>query len=215
MASEGRLSWVESPWKILLDVTRLDKIKVWEVKLAQILREFSMALKKQGYIDFNLCGIAILSAATIHRIKTQRLLQQDEPPTPKPRPEMLIPPPIQLPFKPEVVTTTLQELVEALQEALIQAAQEKAKTTPPAVQENRIALADFIVKIEKELGEFIEYLMRLLEERGSILFSELVRGKPKLEAAKIFILLLFAAARGYVLLLQQDESSPDLLIARG
>ncbi|MDJ0269658.1 MAG: hypothetical protein NXY59_03740 [Aigarchaeota archaeon] len=48
MASEGRLSWVESPWKILLDVTRLDKIKVWEVKLAQILREFSMALKKQG-----------------------------------------------------------------------------------------------------------------------------------------------------------------------
>ncbi|MDJ0269659.1 MAG: hypothetical protein NXY59_03745 [Aigarchaeota archaeon] len=142
-------------------------------------------------------------------------MQQDEPPTPKPKPEMLIPPPIQLPFKPEVVTTTLQELVEALQEALIQAAQEKAKTTPPAVQKNRIALADFIVKIEKELGEFIEHLMRLLEERGSILFSELVRGKPKLEAAKIFILLLFAAARGYVLLLQQDESSPDLLIARG
>jgi len=199
---------------MLFDVTRLDKIKVWEVRLYEVLSEFSKALRKQGYIDFNIAGIAILSAATIHRIKTEKLLQGDVPPKPKPKPDITVLPPIELPLRPEVVATTIQEVVSALQKALIQAAREKTSTTPPPVQENRLILADFLVKIEEELGKFLVRLAEIFREREMIAFSELVKDQPRIEAAKTFILLLFAAARRLVLL-TQPEYGDDFYVYRG
>ncbi len=203
--------WTASPWKVLFDVTRLERVKVWEVELSTILREFTQMLRQSGYIDLNAAGIAILSAAIIHRIKTEKLLEGDEPPTPKPKLELFIPPAISLPVKPEVITSTIEELVKALKTALEQASVRQADTVQPEVEEHRLVLSDFLVKIEQELENFIAFLDSLLSERHSILFSELVNGKTKLEAAKIFILLLFAAARGRVLLLQ-DDGSEDLTI---
>jgi len=205
---------MESPWKILLDITKIDRIKVWEVKLSKILREFTEFLKQQGYVDFNLCGIVVLSAATIHRIKTQRLLQSDNPPQPKPLPQLTIPEPIQLPFKPEAYTTTLQELVEALQDALMQVVSQKAVRTYNIQEESRIELRDFLINIEEELERFIEEIKTLLMSRGTVTFKELVMGMRKIDAAKTFILLLFAAARGVVLLMQEDESN-DIVIMLG
>lgn len=214
MSANDRITWVESPWRILLDVTRIERIRVWEVQLTQVLRDFTKYLKEQGYVDFNLCGIVILSAATIHRIKTQKLLQQDSPPQPKEAPNLIIPEPIQVPFKPETYTTTLRELVDALHEALMQVVTEKTSRASYVVEESRVELTEFLVNFEEELEKFIEEIRRILAERGSITFSELVMGKRKIEAAKTFILLLFAAARDVVTLLQ-EETSQDIVITTG
>jgi segregation and condensation protein A len=205
---------LSSPWRILFDVTRLDRIKVWEVRLNDVLSEFSRTLRIQGYIDFNIAGIAVLSAATIHRIKTEKLLQGDVPPKPKVKPDISVLPPIELPLRPEVVTATIQEVVTALQRALTQAAREKTSTVPPPVQENRLILADFLVKIEEELGRFLERLAEIFSQRDMITFSELVKGLPRIEAAKTFILLLFAAAR-HVVFLSQTEDQNDLIVLKG
>jgi len=203
-----------APWRILFDVTRLDRVKVWEVRLSEVLTEFAQVLRVQGYIDFNICGIAVHSAAIIHRIKSEKLLQADQPPKPKPKPEINIMPPIELPFKPELITATLQEIVTALQKALSQSGRSKTEAAPPQIMENRLILNEFIVKIEEELDKFLEKLREIFSVRTSITFSELVEGMPRLEAAKTFILLLFAAARRYVMLLQADEFS-DLVILGG
>ncbi|MEM0384461.1 MAG: hypothetical protein QXV27_06425 [Candidatus Caldarchaeum sp.] len=203
-----------SPWRILFDVTRLDRLKVWEVKLNEVLQEFSQVLRRQGYIDLNLCGIAVYSAATIHRIKTEKLLQGDVPPRPKPRPEISVLPPIELPFKPELMTATIQEVVSALQKALAQSAQRKSEAVPPQIQENRLVLTDFLVKIEEELEMFVARLRLLFQQREVISFSELVKDASKLEAAKTFILLLFAAARRIVYLYQPEEME-ELQVLRG
>ncbi|MEM4573453.1 MAG: hypothetical protein QXF45_02790 [Candidatus Caldarchaeum sp.] len=203
-----------APWRILFDVTRIDRIKVWEIQLAEILYEFSRTLRSQGYIDFNLCGIAVHSAAVIHRIKSEKLLQGDVPPKPKPKPEITVLPPIELPFKPELMTATIQEIVTALQKALSQSTLKKANSVPPQIQENRIILNEFIVKIEEELDKFIEKLRILFGQRNSVSFSELVYGCSRLEAAQTFILLLFAAARRYVLLFQPEDAG-DLVVIRG
>jgi segregation and condensation protein A len=196
-------------------VTRLERVKVWEIQLSTILREFTQMLRQQGYIDLNAAGIAILSAATIHRIKTEKLLAGDEPPAPHPKPELIIPPAIMLPVKPEVITSTIEELVHALKTALTQASSRQADTVQPQVVEHRLVLTDFLIKIEQELENFLALLDSLLAQRYSILFSEMVRGKSKIEAAKIFILLLFAAARGRVLLLQEDESEDLTIVGAG
>jgi hypothetical protein len=74
---------LSSPWRILFDVTRLDRIKVWEVRLNDVLSEFSRTLRIQGYIDFNIAGIAVLSAATIHRIKLRSSCRATFRPSPK------------------------------------------------------------------------------------------------------------------------------------
>ncbi|MCS7110139.1 MAG: hypothetical protein NZ956_01540 [Candidatus Caldarchaeum sp.] len=203
-----------APWRILFDVTRIDRIKVWEVRLAEVLNEFAKALRTQGYVDFNLCGIAVHSAAVIHRIKSEKLLQADEPPKPKPKPEISVLPPVELPFKPELLTATVQEIVTALQKALSQSARKKTEAIPPQIQENRLILDQFIVKIEEELDKFLEQLRHLFAIQSSVCFSDLVTGLPRLEAAKTFILLLFAAARRYVLLLQSDDAS-DLVVLPG
>jgi hypothetical protein len=47
-----------------------------------------------------------------------------------------------------------------------------------------------------------------------ITFSELVKGLPRIEAAKTFILLLFAAAR-HVVFLSQTEDQNDLIVLKG
>lgn len=203
-----------SPWRILFDVTRLDRVKVWEVRLNEVLHEFSQALRRHGYIDLNLCGIAVLSAATIHRIKTEKLLQGDVPPKPKPKPEINVLPPIELPFKPELMTATIQEVVSALQKALTQSARRTSEAAPPQIQENRLVLTEFLVRIEEELEKFIAKLQTLFLKKDTISFSELVRDASKLEAAKTFILLLFAAARRVVYLYQADEHE-ELIVLRG
>ncbi|MDW8084506.1 MAG: hypothetical protein RMI49_04840 [Candidatus Caldarchaeum sp.] len=205
---------ISAPWRILFDVTRLDRIKVWEVRLTEILKEFSLALRSQGYVDFNLCGIAVHSAAVIHRIKTEKLLQGDVPPRPKPKPEISVLPPIELPFKPELLTTTLQDVVTALQKALSQSARRQTEALPPQIQQNRLVLDEFLVKIEEELDRFVQKIRMILLSRSSVSFTELVAGLSRLEAAKTFILLLFAAARGFVLLLQSDDAN-DLIVLPG
>ena len=149
--SHERMEWFESPWKILLDVTRIERVKVWEVKLTQILQEFTKYLKENGGIDFNLCGIVILSAATIHRIKTHKLLQEDRPPTPKPQVELFTPHPIQIPFKPETYITTLQDIADALHKALLENIKERTSRTRYVTEESRFDLSEFIVNIEQEV----------------------------------------------------------------
>ncbi|MCS7133448.1 MAG: hypothetical protein NZ921_01415 [Candidatus Caldarchaeum sp.] len=205
---------MSAPWRILFDVTRLDRVKVWEVQLGEVIDEFARALRMQGYVDFNLCGIAVHSAAVIHRIKSEKLLQGDVPPKPKPKPEITVLPPIELPFKPELLTATVQEIVTALQKALSQSARRKTDAVPPQIQENRLILDQFMVKIEEELDSFLEKLRKIFANRPSITFSELVESLPRLEAAKTFILLLFAAARRHVLLLQSDDGF-DLIVLVG
>jgi len=151
LSANEKITWMDSPWRILLDVTKLERIKVWEVQLTRVLRDFTKYLQERGYVDFNLCGIVVLSAATIHRIKTQRLLQQDSPPQPREAPNLIIPEPIQVPFKPETYTTTLRELVEALHEALMQVVTEKTSRTGYVVEESRVELAEFLINFEEEL----------------------------------------------------------------
>ncbi|MEM2024665.1 MAG: hypothetical protein QXG69_07785, partial [Candidatus Caldarchaeum sp.] len=107
-----------------------------------------------------------------------------------------------------------QEIVTALQKALSQSADRKSETVPPQVQENRIVLAEFLVKIEEELERFVEKLYQIFQQTDMISFTQLVKDMSKLDAAKTFILLLFAAARKFVVLIQFDGAD-DLQILKG
>jgi len=119
--------WDNPEWRVLFDVTRLERVKPWQVKLAEIIESLMKELKNIGMIDFHSCGVAAYSAAIIHRMKTERLLKFDIPRTPKERPNMTLPPPVNLPLIPDFMITTMNELIEALQNLLARSRREKVK----------------------------------------------------------------------------------------
>ncbi|MCD6125914.1 MAG: hypothetical protein J7J19_02770 [Thaumarchaeota archaeon] len=197
--------WDNPEWRVLFDVTRLERVKPWQVKLAEIIESLMKELKNIGMIDFHSCGVAAYSAAIIHRMKTERLLKFDIPRTPKERPNMTLPPPVNLPLIPDFMITTMNELIEALQNLLARSRREKVKEERPPLEGFDVKLDEFLVKLEEELENFISTLRRRFESREFISLSELIEDGDRLEVARRFILLLFTAARGLVEFVHDDD----------
>ncbi|MCD6235860.1 MAG: hypothetical protein J7J94_02550 [Thaumarchaeota archaeon] len=166
-------------------------------------------LERAGNVDLNSCGIAAYSAATIHRMKTERLLKADIPRTSdenRGREVLIVPPPVNLPYMPEFMVATVNELVQALRAVFLKPQQKKDVEEEKALLEVfDVKLDEFLVKIEERLEEFIEGLERIFEEKEIVDVADIFSGVDKLEAARRFILLLFAAARGVVELIEDDE----------
>jgi hypothetical protein len=114
-----------------------------------------------------------------------------------------VPPPIEIPLRGDVLTLTLLDVVRELMGVL-----EKMSGGPQSGKFEQInvdiKLDDYLVKIEEEFGEFLEELMALLSSSPEFPLEELIRGLRRLEAVKRIILLLFAASRGYVDVLQDE-----------
>jgi len=205
------LPWIKSPWKVLFEVTRLSKIRPWDVDLRSLINTFSKELRRRGSVDFSAAGIVLLSSSMIHRAKTESILEADQPKTPKQRSTDYVPPPLQLPVRSDYTTTTMAELVAALDKVLRDMAEvQDVSPLPPSMD---IKVEDFLLKIEEMMTEVQTSVEAMLKEEESIPFSRLIQGATRLEAARIFILLLFIAARGVVTLRQEENE--NLYICRG
>ncbi|MEM2080195.1 MAG: hypothetical protein QW104_05890, partial [Nitrososphaerota archaeon] len=118
---------------------------------------------------------------------------------------------INIPIKSSLLATTLLDVVNALRTVIL-GLEESKKETKFEQMNIDIKLDEYLLKIEEELDSFIAELDRFLSE-GTITFSRLVSGMSRAEMAKIFILMLFAASRGFVEL-YQDEETLDIIITR-
>lgn len=210
MTDKAITIWSDSRWRVLFDVTRLNRIKPWQIKLVEMLRALMEELGKIGLIDLSSCGVVAYSAATIHRMKTELLLRADRPRIVDDnlRKEMMImPPPINLPCMPEFMVVTVDELIQALKDALSRSSQRNNDG-----DEERAFLAifdveldEFLIKLEERLEEFLDALRRIFGDKEITDLRSIFEGVDRLEAARRFILLLFAAARGDVELIEDEE----------
>lgn len=204
MAEKTITIWSNPKWRVLFDITRLNRVKPWDVRLTEIVKALMEELQRLGLVDLQSCGVAAYSAATIHRMKSERLLKADVPRVLKERPSLLVPPPINLPMAPEFLTSTLTELIEALEKVLSKKRSSEAVEQKPILKTFDVKIDQFLLKLEENIEEFIKILKEMLRERDEIEFAELVKNVDRLEAARRFILLLFAAARGVIELYQDD-----------
>ncbi|MCS7126071.1 MAG: segregation/condensation protein A [Aigarchaeota archaeon] len=198
--------WSNPKWRILFDVTKLDRVKAWDVKLAEIIRAFMEELRKLESIDLSPCGVALYSASTIHRIKSDKLLKADFLSQPKEKPQLFIPQPIDLPIPPEFMIMTIEDLASSLMTVLYRRVE--VKNTPETlIQEyTSLNIEDYLVKLEERIEEFIKTLKDIFKEYEMIDFKILTMGVDRVEAVRRFILLLLAASRGLVDILQDEES---------
>ncbi|MCD6432119.1 hypothetical protein J7L33_05415 [Candidatus Bathyarchaeota archaeon] len=210
--------YLRPPWNILFEFHKLEKLTPWNINIAYLLTTFLEEMEKTGQIDFRASGVALDSSALIYLMKSKLLLKLEEPPPPKVQQEFL-PPPLFLPLRHELTSTTIKNLLEVLNEVLKTEKLirlEKTVTEPilPTPSEILPQIDLYLMEIELQMEKLYASLLRRVKGTGIIEFSTLIKGMERLESIRTFILLLFLAQKGKISL-WQDEESQEIYIGVG
>jgi chromatin segregation and condensation protein Rec8/ScpA/Scc1 (kleisin family) len=211
--------YLRPPWNILFEISKLEKLTPWNVNIAYLLRSFLSEMEKVGKVDFRASGVALDSSALIYLMKSKLLLTLQEPPLPPKGPQDFVPPPLFLPLRHELTSTTIKHLLEVLDdvlkgEKLIHLDKVVAQPVLPAVSDILPQLDIFFMELEAQMEKLYASLCEKVKGAGIIEFSTLIRGVLRIEAVRTFILLLFLAQDGRVSLWQNEETE-EIYIAVG
>jgi len=199
--------YFQPPLSILFEIHKLEKIMPWDVNISYLLTTFLEEMEHRGKVDFRASGMALDSSSTIYLMKTKLLLKLEEPPPPPKSPPDFVPPPMFLPLRYELSSTTLENLLNVLDEVL---RGESIRTPPPPqpilpAPEIIPPVDLYLLEIDKHMKNIYTQLCQLAGKGELIGFSRLVAGLEKLEAVKTFIILLFLAQRGKIGLWQEED----------
>jgi len=210
--------YMRPPWNILFEFHKLEKLTPWNINIAYLLTTFLEEMEKSGQIDFRASGVALDSSALIYLMKSRLLLKLEEPPQPPKAPQDFLPPPLFLPLRHELTSTTIRHLLEVLDdvlkgEKLLRLEKTVAEPILPTPSEILPQIDYYLMEIELQMDKLYKSLLERVKGAGIIEFSALTRGMPRLEAVRTFILLLFLAQDERVEL-WQDEESEEIYIWR-
>lgn len=216
MVSGGKPFYFKPPWNILFELNRLRNLRPWDVNIAFLLTTFLAEMDRSGEVDFRASGVALDSSSAIYLMKSKLLLELQKPPEPPPKSQTdFLPPPLLLPVRYELPSTTVQELLTVLDEVLkgehflhLKPRLEPILPPPPDILP---PLDMYLMEIEKQMDALFEMLSRLAADGKYVLFSKAVSDLERLDAVKTFIVLLFLAQKGD-LSLWQDEDMAEIYI---
>jgi len=211
--------YLRPPWNILFELNKLEKLRPWNVNISYLLRSFLSEMEQTGKVDFRASGVALDSSALIYLMKSKLLLTLQEPPAPPKASPGLSPPPLFLPLRHELTSTTIQNLLDVLDEVLRGEKLHRlnrvvAQPVLPSVSDILPQFDMFLAEIEMQMEKLYALLCEKVKGAGIIEFSTLIKGTAHIEAVRTFILLLFLAQNVKVSLLQNEETE-ELYIAVG
>jgi len=199
--------WLNHPYVILFDLLRLHRIKPWDIDVANILNSFLAEIKKNGYIDFSISGTALLSSASIHRMKSELILRMEESPKkPEPKPQEEIPPPLFLPIRFEYSSASIEDLLKAIEKVLMDerllSLMDEQLIKPVNVVKH---LDEFLSKIDEHIENFFALVLESSKVNKIVSFKKLMRNRSIIEIIRSFIMLLFLANKGKIRIFQDGE----------
>jgi len=201
--------YLQPPWNILFEIHKLEKVKPWNVNISFLLTSFLDEMQKQGEVDFRASGVALDSSAFIYLMKSKLLLKLEEPPATPKLPSDFIPPPIFLPLRYELTSTTIEQLLEALDSVLkgerLLPLKPRIEPLLPSPEEYLPEIDRYLMEIESLMEKLYDDMLHLAKGQPFINFTTLVAGKNRLEAIRTFILLLFLAQRQQIWVWQEEE----------
>jgi chromatin segregation and condensation protein Rec8/ScpA/Scc1 (kleisin family) len=211
--------YLRPPWNILFELNKLDKLKPWNVNISYLLRSFLSEMERTGKVDFRASGVALDSSALIYLMKSKLLLTLQEPPPPPKPPPDFVPPPLFLPLRHELTSTTIQNLLDVLDEVLKGEKLNRldrvvSQPVLPSVTDLLPQFDAFLAELEEKMQTLYELLLERVKGTGIIEFSTIIKGVDRMEAINTFVLLLFLAQDGKVNLWQNEETE-ELYIAVG
>lgn len=187
----------------------------WEIDIADLLEMFIVSILRTRDTDLRLCGSVALSSALLYRFKVETIfyferLRAERTQRSREEPPRII----VLPFRYELYSTSIDDLVASLEAILNDVVSRGAKQREMARKvepEPQIETDQYIIKIGEMVRDFRSKLLSVLMRSGDTLFSELVEGLSIFEKVRTFILLLFVATEGIVRLSQDGD---DIRIVR-
>ena len=200
--------YLRQPWDVLFRESKLEKVSPWNVDLVLLLSTLLEEMDKAG-IDFRLAGTAIQSSVQIYMKKAELLLKMEELPQPQEEKEnVYLPPALPLPFRFEHTTTTVNDLIEALERALMERSVTRRPNLPilPMPIPDFLDAEQYLLEIESRADNLFEEIQWRFESKGEVRLTELVYGQEWLEVVRIFMMLLFLAQRMRIELEQSEES---------
>jgi len=211
--------YLKPPWNILFELNKLEKLTPWNVNISYLLRSFLSEMERTGKVDFRASGVALDSSALIYLMKSKLLLTLQEPPAPPKPPPDFVPPPLFLPLRHELTSTTIQHLLDVLDdvlkgEKLHRANRIVAQPVLPAVSDILPQFDAFLAELELQMNKLYALLCERVKGAGIVEFLTLIKNVDRIEAVRTFILLLFLAQDGKVSLWQNEETE-ELYIAVG
>ncbi|MEM2955557.1 MAG: hypothetical protein QXH58_04905 [Nitrososphaerales archaeon] len=209
----NRDSLSKPPLNVLVNPEVIKKQKPWDLDLASLLDAFSSIIKSSETLNLRLCGSAIVSSALIYRLKVETLFLFEKLKIKREPVKSMEPPLFEMPFRHELYSTSLEDLILALERIIKEVSAEQRKEEPKSLIEPEplIEADDFSLHIKELLSFFRSNLLSVLEKKSEIFFSEYVRGMKLLETIQSFILLLFVAGEGLITLEQEGD---DIKIKR-
>ena len=213
--------YLRPPWNILFEISKLEKLTPWNVNIAYLLRSFLSEMERTENVDFRASGVALDSSALIYLMKSKLLLTLQEPPALPPKsPTDFVPPPLFLPLRHELTSTTIEHLLEVLDDVLkgekLLHLNHTVEQHPvlPSVTDLLPQFDRFIAELELQVDQLYAILVEKVKGSGIIDFSTLTKDSTRIEALRMFIYLLFLAQDGMVSLWQNEETE-ELYIAVG
>jgi segregation and condensation protein A len=204
------------PLNLLIDPSLARRKSPWEIDLSQLLDLFLQTITQSDTIDMRAAGTAALSSATIYRLKVEtlflferlrakrRLLDDSEPP------QIIV-----MPFRYEVYSTNVDELfyelTKILQDVIVDEQGGSEQSLVSVAELPTPTLEEYVISLQAVLSEYRKILIERLRATGKVMLSELVKGLDPMGAARVFILILFAANSGEVVI-EQEESDEDALV---
>ncbi|MDG6999945.1 MAG: hypothetical protein JRN15_12615 [Nitrososphaerota archaeon] len=214
----GKRQLSKPPLNLLLNPDGNKINKPWEVDLERLLTMFLELITKNEFLDLRLCGSAALSSALIYRLKVETLFLLDK--IKASRMQRIdisgeVPLLLEMPFRQEIYSTSIEDLVSTLENILedIIRGKRKQQETANLLLEPAFTFEPdkFLNKISELVNEFRVMVLSEIRLKHSFLFSQFIAGKDALERAQSFIFFLFLAMEGTVLL-EQTESD-DILVS--
>lgn len=208
------------PLNLLIDPNAAKRKSPWEIHISELLDMFLEAILKSEFLDLRAAGTAALTSATIYRFKVESLFLFEKLQRERRIADAVEPPQIVvMPFRYEVYSTTVDELFDALTrilEEIVHNDREESTVSPSLLEEGTPPNPeDYLITILSNLQAFQRVLRERIGALGRMKFSDLIAGMPRIEAARTFILLLFAAVNGTVVLEQEGEADDLLVILVG
>gem|GEM_PF-6390238 len=218
----------DAPYIILVRPERIQRSRIWKIKLRFLLERFWEDMQATTGIDYVTTGIVVETSSLIYYEKVKRIFQPDEPPPRRSRRalEDFIPPPVPFPyispytsfFRSLPISEYLRMIEELLhrENLVVRSARPFVKTKP----EDVLQLIEHIDRIEAQrfqqfLTRFETELLGILEAQPIVLLSEvlsrlgLLSTKPDLFTP--LLACLFLASEGKIWLLALDDET-DLII---
>jgi chromatin segregation and condensation protein Rec8/ScpA/Scc1 (kleisin family) len=207
------------PWNILFDIQLLERLNPWDINLSFLLLSFLEEMERRTEVDFRASGMALSSSATVHLLKSELLLKLEQPPPVPEPPSDFIPPPLILPLRYELTTTTIQNLLEALDNALetekLFALKTPVRTGTLPQAEVIPAISVYLMELEEQMEKLLKKMHLLINEDKIVTLTKLVLGLEKLDQIRNFIILLFLAQKNRVTLWQKENSDEVFITING